>query len=575
MNGKRVNGNEYSYEGRRTNPRSQGSAPGSRGGQPRRASSGRSAQGGARASAPRSGGARSTGTRAGSSRSAQPSRGASSRTGGARQAPPRSGGARSAGTRTGAARGGQPSRRPPSRSGTSRSAHPSRGVPPRTGGSRGSQTSRTREQYSRTREQSSRTREQAYQSGAASRARSQSRPASRRTRPRAGSAGRGGIRATGAGIAAKASGLLAGLGLGKSAGRRRAGGQKISPALRVMLIIVGILLVIFVGVFAFSQFELGKIGRLHAIDFIGENFDQNDNGPDTIDAVEWGKAGLATKVDGVVNVLLVGQDSRNEERARSDSMIIMSVNKNTNQVTMISLMRDLYVQIPGYSNNKLNSAYAFGGFKLLDDTIAQNFGVNIDYNVEVNFKGFKDIVDTLGGIDIDLNQEEAEYMNSAEFRHDMGKAGKKVEQTFKEGTNHMDGAAALCYARIRHVGNSDWERTDRQRKVIQLIYSQIRTESWPKLLKIYSSVAKDLTTDMSNLQIISVAFSAYSMGLQDINSYRVPADNTFTNERINRMDVMIPKDWDKTRALLQSYLYDEDGGAAAEEEAQAPYKKSA
>lgn len=93
-------------------------------------------------------------------------------------------------------------------------------------------------------------------------------------------------------------------------------------------------------------------------------------------------------MDGVVNVLLVGQDTRKaEERARSDSMILLSVNKNTNQLTMISLMRDLYVQIPGYSDNKLNAAYAFGGFELLDETIATNFGIAVDYNVEAQLQG--------------------------------------------------------------------------------------------------------------------------------------------------------------------------------------------
>ena len=186
---------------------------------------------------------------------------------------------------------------------------------------------------------------------------------------------------------------------------------------------------------------------------------------------------------------------------------------------MISLMRDLYVQIPGYSDNKLNAAYAFGGFELLDETIATNFGIAVDYNVEVNFKGFKDIVDTIGGLDLELNETEAEYMNSAEFVEDMG---VKLDRNFTPGMNHLNGQEALCYARIRHVGNSDWERTDRQRKVIQTIYSHVREENWTKLLDIYSNVADDLTTDMNNTQIVSIAFSAYSMGLESINSYRVP-----------------------------------------------------
>lgn len=186
------------------------------------------------------------------------------------------------------------------------------------------------------------------------------------------------------------------------AGLRR---RKKSRALRVLLIILAILLAVCVAVYAFGQWELGKIGRLGITKFTGENFEQDGSGADTIEAVDWGKADIATSVDGVVNVLLVGQDTRNpEQRARSDSMIVLSVNKNTNQLTMVSLMRDLYVKIPGYSDNKLNAAYAFGGFELLDETIATNFGIAIDYNVEINFNGFKDIIDTVDGIDVELNE---------------------------------------------------------------------------------------------------------------------------------------------------------------------------
>lgn len=354
---------------------------------------------------------------------------------------------------------------------------------------------------------------------------------------------------------------------------RRLRRRKKSRALRVLLIILAILLAVCVAVYAFGQWELGKIGRLGITKFTGENFEQDGSGADTIEAVDWGKADIATSVDGVVNVLLVGQDTRNpEQRARSDSMIVLSVNKNTNQLTMVSLMRDLYVKIPGYSDNKLNAAYAFGGFELLDETIATNFGIAIDYNVEINFNGFKDIIDTVDGIDVELNEAEAEYMNSAEFVDDMG---VKLDRQFSAGANHLNGQEALCYARIRHVGNSDWERTDRQRKVIQTVYSQVREENWTKLLDIYSSVADDLTTDMNNTQIVSIAFSAYSMGLESINSYRVPADHMYTNERINRMDILVPKDWDTTRSLVKEYLYSEDGGASAEAAAQQAYSGSA
>ena len=302
---------------------------------------------------------------------------------------------------------------------------------------------------------------------------------------------------------------------------------------------------------AFGGFELSKINRLGASIFTKEDFDQDASGADTIEAVDWGEAHVATKVDGVVNILLVGQDTRGEQRQRSDSMIILSINKNTKQMTMVSIMRDLYVQIPGYSDNRINSAYAFGGFELLDATIEQNFGVVIDYNVEVNFNGFKDIVDKVGGIDVDLTEAEVEYMNSEKFAHTMN---YKQKQNFKVGTNHLDGAQALCYARIRRVGD-DFARTQRQRTIIQTVYQKAKEESWTKLLGIYESVADDLTTDMDALQLVSVAFSGYNMGLDSINSYRVPSDGSYLNETINRMMVLVPKDWNATRNELKEFLY--------------------
>lgn len=111
----------------------------------------------------------------------------------------------------------------------------------------------------------------------------------------------------------------------------------------------------------------------------------------------------------LVNLLLVGQDRREDEsRQRSDTMILCSINLETSEVSLISFLRDLYVQIPGgYSANRLNATYVFGGFDLLDATLTENFGVSIDGNFEVDFTGFKAIIDMVGGIDIELTSAEA------------------------------------------------------------------------------------------------------------------------------------------------------------------------
>lgn len=171
--------------------------------------------------------------------------------------------------------------------------------------------------------------------------------------------------------------------------------KKNKRIIRVLLVVLLAVVMLAGALCVFVQVKLGAIQRVSSGG--DEEVDSSTSAVSSWEPTEWADAGIATSVDGVVNVLLVGQDSRDGERSNSDTMIIFSINRNTNQISMVSLMRDIYVQIPGYENNKLNAAYLLGGFDLLDETISTNFGVVIDYNVEVDFEGFKDIVDTLGG----------------------------------------------------------------------------------------------------------------------------------------------------------------------------------
>ena len=176
------------------------------------------------------------------------------------------------------------------------------------------------------------------------------------------------------------------------------------------------------------------------------------------DDVDWGDVDIVAQNDNVINILLIGQDRREGEgRARSDSMILCSVNKKAKTITMISLMRDMYVQIPGYQDNRINASYAFGGMTLLDACIEENFGVVVDGNVEVDFSGFTGIIDAVGGIDIELTASEAKYLNRRgnwDFENNAG------TWQLQEGLNHLTGSQAFAYSRIREVGNGDIGRTD-------------------------------------------------------------------------------------------------------------------
>ncbi len=142
----------------------------------------------------------------------------------------------------------------------------------------------------------------------------------------------------------------------------------------------------------------------------------------------------------VTNILLIGQDRRPEESGttRSDAIMIVSMNAETKKVTLVSIMRDTYVQIPGHVDNRINAAYRFGGASLLYETIEKNFGLKIDGTVGVDFSGFVDVINAVGGVDIDLTSAEAEHLSG-------------VHPNLHAGLNRLNGEEALSYSRIRHL----------------------------------------------------------------------------------------------------------------------------
>lgn len=217
----------------------------------------------------------------------------------------------------------------------------------------------------------------------------------------------------------------------------------------------------------------------------------------------------------VINILLVGQDRRpGEGRQRSDSMILVTLNKSKNTLTLTSFMRDQYVEIPGYLPNKLNAAYAFGGFNLLNATLEHNFGVHVDGNVEVDFDGFTKIIDLLGGVEITLTQAEVDYLNVDGYGLS---AGKQL----------LSGEVALAYSRIRMI-DTDYRRAERQRTVILSLLERYKQKPVTEMIAVLQDILPMITTDMSNSEILSLAGEVLPMlsGLQ-INSLRIPVDGTF------------------------------------------------
>lgn len=248
--------------------------------------------------------------------------------------------------------------------------------------------------------------------------------------------------------------------------------------------------------------------------------------------------------DHLINILLVGQDRRQgESRQRSDTIILCSINLETGETSLISFLRDLYVQIPGgYSSNRLNATYAFGGFDLLDATLTENFGISVDGNFEVDFTGFKAIIDMLGGIDIELTSAEAAYMN------------RRGHALVVAGFNHLDGAESLTYARIRKI-DSDFARTDRQRKVLLAVYELIDDLTIGDLLSLLYNALPYITTDLTDTEILSLAYRLLPVvSSLAINSYTVPANDCYYNANIQEMAVLVPDLQQIRQYLEEEYL---------------------
>ena len=244
----------------------------------------------------------------------------------------------------------------------------------------------------------------------------------------------------------------------------------------------------------------------------------------------------------IINILLIGKDiSNGENKSRSDSMIIATINKKSNSIKLTSLMRDMYLEIPGYPDNRINAAYALGGMDLLTATITQNFHVEINGCVEVDFAGFEQIIDKIDGVDIDLNMHEAYYLSTISRR------------SFKTGSNNLMGEEALNYARIRYIGHDDYERTERQRKVLVSAFNKLKGSDLKTLLDVADDILPLISTNLTNTQILSLVTNVVLMNSSNVETYRIPADGAFTPDTINDMAVLVP-DLSKNRELLREYI---------------------
>ena len=235
--------------------------------------------------------------------------------------------------------------------------------------------------------------------------------------------------------------------------------------------------------------------------------------------------------DDIVNILVVGNDYRKEKNytasGLTDTMIIATMDLKHGTLKMASLMRDNYVDIPGYGYNKLNAANSFGGIELLYKTIATNFNIELDGYVEVGFKAFTDVVDAVGGVELELTESEAEYLNTTNYIR------KKDSRNVKVGKQTLNGAQALGYCRIRKKGititglRDDYGRTWRQRTVIKAVFDKVKSLPMTEWLNIANKLLGNIKTDLTNDKIIDYVTDCVRLGTTELHQLQVPLEGYY------------------------------------------------
>lgn len=246
----------------------------------------------------------------------------------------------------------------------------------------------------------------------------------------------------------------------------------------------------------------------------------------------------------ITNILLLGADGENGGSQRSDTMILLSIDYAHGEIKLTSFLRDCWVYIPNKDKwAKLNAAYSYGGAQYSRDTIEYNFGVDIDHYVKVDFEMFTKIIDKIGGIDVEVTEKEARFIN------------RTTRYTVESGSSvHLDGAKALVYCRIRKL-DSDYMRTVRQRKVISAIINKAKNSSISTLIAAAREVLPMLETDLNAIQITGLAYKGgFAAFTFETDELRIPSDDMMKTGYKGDQWVEIP-DLEACKKAIKDFIY--------------------
>lgn len=256
----------------------------------------------------------------------------------------------------------------------------------------------------------------------------------------------------------------------------------------------------------------------------------------------------------VFTLLLIGSDSYTDTaRGRSDTAIIMQVDAGSKTIKMASFLRDMYVKIPGKGSNRINASYNWGGASLLLSTIETNFGVTADAYVEVNFARLIRVIDAIGGIEIEVSEAEQTQVNSILRFYNTYIGDPEEDQLLEEhGLVYLTGKQALCYSRIRKI-DSDFQRTNRQRKVIEAAYHKVMQLSLSEITALVLDNLDAVNTDLNLADIVRLIPLAIRCKNATFETLAIPIDGSYTNRTVDGMAVIAP-DLKKNKQALYEFF---------------------
>ena len=298
---------------------------------------------------------------------------------------------------------------------------------------------------------------------------------------------------------------------------------------KIVLILIGIILLIGLNGFGYVY---SKLNKMYVKDEVVKDIENTEE---------------ATIVDGITNILLVGTDGEYVEKGnRSDSVMLVTIDSKNKDIKISSIARDTYVDIPGYSTEKLTHAYAYEGIDLLKEVFKENFDLDIDKYIAVNFVSFMDIMDELGGVEVNVEEKDIKEINKyidACYGYYKNKDEKEKEYIKEAGVQRLNGYQALAFSRIRYT-DSAFARDNRHREVAQSVYKELAQKGVDTYKRCADIVLNNTKTNISPMEMMNLAYTVLKINDKDIEQFQFPLEEYRKGHIISKQKGWV-LEWDK------------------------------